>query len=340
MAVKRMVSRFGVTTALVLAVSANARASVGVPVRDIEPRGVGVGSTAAVRPLQPLDASFAPGSGRPFASSSPFNVSIPSEPRLDDNSDAMVHNLAVAGQVVAQVYQDTPPVYDADASTPRYPVTCTKPWGTCGLALQPVPIPDGAVPSPGSDHNMVVVDFDARRAYEFWQARHVNGQWTASWGYVSDIDGEGTGGAVGAGVSRLAGIIRTYEVRAGEIDHALVSAIGNACEAMFRYPATQTDGWSSASDCIPEGARIQLDPTVDVDTLPEITPAEKMVGRALQVYGTYVIDNGGAGAGMSIQFENPSGEPDPYPAVGLSDYWNMPHIPWQRLRVLATWNGG
>jgi hypothetical protein len=39
---------------------------------------------------------------------------------------------------------------------------------------------------------------------------------------------------------------------------------------------------------------------------------------------------------MAFAFESPIGEADPYPAAGFAwDYYDMPHIPWNKLRVPA-----
>ena len=240
---------------------------------------------------------------------------------------------------IANLYRYGVPIYEADASTPRYSVNCLRDWGVCGLQREPVPVPRGAVPSPGTDGAMVVVDSSTRRSFEFYKAeRRLDGGWQAAWGDMVDLDGRGTpGGAVGAGVSRLAGVVRAKEIAHGQIDHALVFSTDNACIETYRYPASKTDGRSRRPDCIPEGARIQLDPTVDVGALG-LPPAERAVARALQTYGAYAIDNGGAE--MAFIFENPEGEADPYSAVGLKgDYWAMDAIPWQSLRLLRQWDG-
>jgi hypothetical protein len=266
---------------------------------------------------------------------------------VDPNNAAMISTLAGRGYASAQVYADTPPIYNADSSTPRYTIDCTKAWGTCDLERESVPIPNQAVPSSGSDGNMVVIDWSKRKAYEFW--KYQSDHRTVSWGAVCSIDGSGTGnassdpcryGAVGAGISRLAGVIRTYEVRQGSINHALVGPTGFSCKSSYRYPAVKTDGWSTDySFCIPEGARVQLDPRVNCETLPNITSWEKMICKALQTYGWYNIDNGGVGAmGFGIQFENPAGESDPYSSIGLKDYSAIRHIPLDKLRVLKAWN--
>lgn len=156
-----------------------------------------------------------------------------------------------------------------------------------------------------------MIDWASRRGYDFWQARRADSGWMASWGTVASIDGDGRGGATGAGVHLLAGVVRAYEMRQGQIEHALTFSTDNACRGSFRYPATKTDGASSRPDCIPEGGRVQLDRSTDVDAISGITPGERAVAKALQRYGAYARDNGGAQ--VALIFENPAGEADRIP---------------------------
>jgi hypothetical protein len=258
---------------------------------------------------------------------------------LDPGSGPIIRYLASDDEGTANLYEFGVPIYHADQDTPKYDVRCTKPWGTCGLQRAPVPVPDEAAPNEGSDGVMIVIDWSTRRSYEFWQARKVGDSWVASWGDVINVDGPGyPSSAVGAGVSRLAGVVRTHELEQGHIPHALVFSTDNACEERFREPATKTDGSSGSADCIPEGARIQLDPSIDIDRIPGMTPAERAVAEALQTYGAYAIDNGGTK--MAFSFEMPTGDQDPYAAVGFDhDYYAMRHIPWDRLRLLRQWDG-
>lgn len=287
-------------------------------------------------------AAFGIGWGRPWAPATPYNQPIPANPVLDAGSQAMVAQMSRTGRATANLYDYADPVFDADAASPTYSVMCLKPWGTCDLATKPIRIPADARPTPGTDGRMIIVDWVRRESCDFWQARKTaTGGWEASWGTCAPIDGDGRGprgGATGAGINALAGVVRTYEMRQGKVDHALSLATDNSCTRVFRYPATKTDGASSRTDCIPEGARIQLDPTINVDAIPGITQGEKVVAKALQTYGAYNRDN--AGSPMAFAFESPIGESDPYPAVGFAwDYYNMPHIPWHRLRVLRQWDG-
>ena len=271
-----------------------------------------------------------------------YNVPLSADPVLDPDSSSMVSVLSRTGRAAANLYAYGDPVFEADADTPLRRVTCLMPWGTCDLSQGGVRIPTEASPTPGSDGRMIVIDHVSGQVCDFWQARRLpTDDWLASWGTCASIDGGASGpsgGATGAGINALAGVVRTYEMRQGQIEHALSFATDNSCRTVFRFPATKTDGSSSRSDCIPEGARVQLDPTINVDAIPGITPGEKAVAKALQKYGAYNRDN--AGAPMAFSFESPIGEADPYPAAGFAwDYYDMPHIPWNKLRVLRQWDG-
>jgi hypothetical protein len=92
------------------------------------------------------------------------------------------------------------------------------------------------------------------------------------------------------------------------------------------------------SDGLPEGARIQLDPSLDPDAYG-LNAGERMIFAALQRYGAYVIDCGGAGAAFS--FEDVDGNPGSvYEASGLGwDYCGLGRIPCAQMRVLRSWDG-
>jgi hypothetical protein len=290
-----------------------------------------------------VPAEFGPGAGRPFTPGSAFNLTLPASPVVDSGSAAMVSAILGKNRAYANLYDYGEPVFDADATTPTFAVNCTMAWGTCDLERRPIRIPTVARPTDGTDGRMIIIDWPARLACDFWQARKTStGGWETSWGTCASIDGDGIGvsgsGATGAGINALTGVVRTYEIRQGRIDHALSFGTNNSCQRVFRAPATKTDGASARTDCIPEGARIQLDPSINVDALPGITPGEKAVAKALQTYGAYNRDN--TGATIAFQFENPIGEADPYPAAGLAwDWYDMPHIPWTKVRVLRSWDG-
>ena len=283
---------------------------------------------------------------RPFAADSPFNVPIKTAPRLDPKSAAMVARVSRERQAYANLYAYAIPIYTATSSTPRFSISCAMEgqWGRCPLSSEPMPIPDQARPSSGTDGAIVVIEPSSNTVGEYWQAARTGAGWTASWGAVNPLSGSGWGGsATGAGASRLAGVVRVSEIRSGLIEHALVLQSDNVCTGVVRAPALKTDGNSSRSDCLPAGARLQLDPAIDLRKIKGLSPAERTVARAMQRYGGYVIDRGGAP--LSVSFERaPDARADSpgatYAAAGLRwDYYGLPRIPWSRLRVLRTWQG-
>jgi len=249
---------------------------------------------------------------RSFGATSTWNTPTPAHPVLDPGSGPITVRLARADRAYALLYEFGRPISHATAADHRVTVRCTIPWGVCDPQKRRVRIPTIARPSSGSDGVMVVIEHSARTVCDFWQMRRTAGSWTARWGTCASLDGDGSGpsgGATGAGVNGLAGVVRTDEIPA-----------------------------SHRPDCIPEGGRMRLDPSIDVAALPGITRSERAVAVALQTYAAYVRDNGAAP--MAFVFEKPTSGTDPYPAAGFRwDYDNMPHIPWLRLRVLRTWSG-
>lgn len=316
----------------------------------------GGGSTSTSSGVLPLPTTTAPlpASGatttlpaisfnRVFAATSPFNTPIGEDPVLDPRSDQIADLLGET--VVADLYQFGIAIYDVDSETVPVSVDCTRRWGRCPLETGLHRIPEYAEPAPGSDGTLVVIDWSERSTVEMWQpAQQSDGSWITSWGTTTSIDGTGVPDVFGngAGISHLAGVVRVEEIEQGLIDHALVFSTSGSCQDEYRYPATKTDGRSDRDDCIPEGARIQLDPSVDLDTL-RLTPAERAIAAALQKYGAYAVDTGGTA--MAIYFEiaadaTPSNPGSVYTAAGLTrDYFPLQAIPWADLVVLNSWDG-
>ena len=275
-----------------------------------------------------------------FSATSPWNVSIPANPALDANSTSIAGYLGGEMKAYADMYEYGTPVWESTSTDPYNSVKCTEPWGACALSQQTIPIPTAAGTSGGSDGSMVVIDTTSHVGYDFWQASRTSStSWSTSWGTSFSMEGSGTGGgATGAGVPLLAGLPRLAEMTNGRINHALGFISDNTCAGSYRFPASKTDGKSTRGDCTPEGTRIQLDPSINVDAIPGITPGEKIVAHALQTYGAYCKDSGGSK--LAFGFEDPVGKTNPYPTLGFNwDYYDMPHIPWNHLRVLNQWNG-
>jgi hypothetical protein len=285
---------------------------------------------------------------RAFSPDSPLNRPIGRNPQLDQANDAIIRGLVASGEsTVTNLYEFGFGVYNADASTPRHNVTCRMPWGPCPFEGMAVPLTADMVPPIGSDGQIAVIDWSTRTVWEMWQYEWRDGQPSASWGGYTALDGagftrppDGAGLSRGSGFAVLAGLVRIHEIEQGHIPHALEFSTSKCQQGVIRPPAHTTDGRYVGPDAIPEGARLQLDPDLDLEAIPDITPAEKTIAKALQTYGAYAVDCGGAA--MAIGFETPGpGQTDIYPGVGLAnDYFALRHIPFDRMRVLATWDSG
>ncbi len=284
---------------------------------------------------------------------------IPSNPVLATNSATWVSYLAAAGaKHVTNLYEYGVTLVPSSAitsSTPRYDVTFTEPWGSDPVGSYTVPIPLGTKVPTGSDGQIAVLDPTTGKAFGIWQAKYnsATNTWSGAWGGVTDLNGNGvdqSGSATGTNIARYAGVVTAAEFTTAlaansGINHALFIS-SNLAGSLFTGPATKSDGTNMAGVAvpIPEGTRIQLDPSLDVDAIPGLTAAEKVIAKTLQTYGAYVGDQGGAA--MAVSFElvsdatsamNPGAV---WSNAGLSwDYYDMSKIPWSKLRVLANWDG-
>ena len=244
--------------------------------------------------------------------------------------------------------------YVADADTPRVDVAfddCQDkgylPQGLTGRNGQftDVPIPRGAVPAEGTDKMMSVYAPDSDQLWEFWRIEQSpDGRWRACWGGRIDSASTSPGyfpdpfGATATGLSATGGMVSLADVRSRSIDHALSLVVPDpAGPGRFSWPAQRSDGWDPAPDAVPEGTRLRLDPSVDVDAL-DLTPVGAMIARAAQQYGFIVVDAGGA---VAVVAENGAAEAaatgrDPWDEVlgETPSYLVLEHFPWDRLQAL------
>jgi hypothetical protein len=286
----------------------------------------------------PLSAAQLP-STRLYARRSPFNKRIPRTTAFSSASDAMIGGLsrtvADEGAVLAW-RQYTVPLFLAGRRTPRSRVRFTAPWRP-RRAMVRVPIPANLVPDPSSDGHVAVIDRSTHCEYDFWQLRRGRRGWEASWGNALRATGSGVYprgySARGSGFALLAGVVMPYALRRGRIDHALLMSYPSTRAGGPVRPATESDGRTRGRSAMPEGARVQLDPSLDLDSLG-LQGYERTIARALQVYGAYVGDTGGNG--ISLYALNPASTPqNPYGTI-LPDetYPSLAGIPFERMRVL------
>ncbi len=279
---------------------------------------------------------------------------IGANPVLDANSATWVSYLsATNAQRVANLYEYSVAMVSASeitSSTPRYDVTLTQPWGSDPFGSTTVPIPAGTKIPPGSDGHLAILDPTTGTAYGIWQASYNSSTdtWSGSWGGMTDLNGDGideTGSATAAAIARYAGVVTADEFAAAVaantgLNHALAFSTDLAGPD-FVYPAIKSDGqnWAGVVTPIPEGYRIQLDPSLDIDAIPGITAGEKVIAKTLQTYGAYVVDQGGARMAFAFELVDDATSSSPgsvWTSAGLAwDYYDMNKIPWSSLRVLA-----
>ncbi|MDF3057258.1 MAG: hypothetical protein K0R17_1473 [Rariglobus sp.] len=228
------------------------------------------------------------------------------------------------------LHQWTIPIYEVNAGTPRRRVHRRMAPHVGGIMVRStpylfpghpvghgrdfaadaasglIPLPEYARPDPEGDSHIALVDWENGWIWDMWAARvRPDGEWECNSGMKYPAKGSGVfdraefavsngesihpyGPARAAGVPILAGTIMHDEITSGCIDHKLSFATqSSALQRFVHPPACWTDGgWP---DGLPEGAIVQLDPALDLEKL-RLSPAAKIVARALQRYGAVNVD--------------------------------------------------
>jgi hypothetical protein len=279
---------------------------------------------------------------RPYDPNSFWNQLIPADPAIDANSVAMVSASLVSYAGTANFTNSDEwgeAVALANPVSQSYAIGCTT--YDCGTPVS-FRIPSYAKPTTGADHHLVVLDPGTNRELDMFMASYdpSTDSWTAGSRYVTALSGSGAlcaagqscMSAVAAGFAAYGGVVRPEDIAQGHIDHALFFTTPHTRAGYVACPATHTDGQSDDPAAIPLGARIQLDPSFDVDG--QAWPAwEKVVAHALQRYGAYLGDTGGSVALMAessldrgYNAWSLAGVPNGAPALA--------NLPWQSFRVL------
>jgi len=273
-----------------------------------------------------------------YAAKSPFNQPIPADAVIDPRSDAYVASLAEAGRgqgLFVALRRWTVPVYYARASTPRINVRLTASWRVADWMLR-VPIPRDAAPDPAGDGHLTILDGANGCEFDLYEAQRQNGVWVAGWANSIRLASKGVYpfglSARGSGFASLAGVIWPKELRDRTIRHALLFSYPYTSSRGAVAPATETDGQGSSPDALPEGARLQLDPSLDLRKLG-LSSAALTIGRALQRYGMYLGDTGGGVSLYAVNGQSYAG--NPYKGFfGAGAYGELDKIPLDRFRVI------
>jgi hypothetical protein len=287
------------------------------------------------------------GPWRPYSDDSVWNTKIPENAALHPNSEQMIEWLknapyADGGHFGINIYGWSVPVYNAYADTLR--VTIYDYWGN--VYHTNVPMPTDAQADPMQDRCMFIIDWDNEVEWDFWDVTYnvkLANRWVAGACIPYDLYGSGVypngvWGSGGSGSAGLAGLIRPEEIEAGIIPHALKFACCYPKQGWKVYPpASTTDGKSTDQYAIPEGARLQLDPSINVDAIPGLSRAGKIIAKCMQEYGMILCDCAG---GLPFLAESPLGrKEDPWPALSFNDNSAKPIPPNFRVIDYAVFGG-
>jgi hypothetical protein len=298
--------------------------------------------------------------GQLFAPSSVWNQRLPINPPLDSES-----NLLIAG-LVAEVERERaaaigPWIGTSAGSTPLYRVASSQPpvrvrlsrgnehgRRTLQRAFSSVPIPRDAKPAPGLDGHLTVWQPSTDKLWELFHATHRNDGWHADWGGAIRNVSENRGyytrsawpgaarnwGATASSLPIVGGTILLDDIRKGRISHALAINLPAPRAGVFAWPAQRTDG-TGPPTALPEGARLRLDPSVNVAELG-LPKLGRMIALAAQRYGIVVRDQ--THHGISFFGEVPSQKSArTYRKLfdGRTPGQILTNFPWDRLQVLA-----
>lgn len=263
--------------------------------------------SAASGATQPATTASRPVSGaRPFQPTGYWNSRLGHAPR-DSHSAAWIRDAqAHSGNHLKLVLGDWGmPVYRAKASDPLVRLHN-------GGHTVSVHIPRRARPMTGNDAALTVIDRSTNQVVGLFGAHVSGGKWsiTGLSRYNYQTNGVARGLPTGSranfghrGIPASVPVITRKEIKRGAIRHRLevywwqtASKTPQGKSAYF----PMTGGESGKNGVVPEGAVIRIKPSVNLDSL-HLSPAAKVIARALQRYGAVVGDNAGSGNSIKVQ---------------------------------------
>ncbi|MFL5686448.1 MAG: hypothetical protein ACJ77D_10385 [Chloroflexota bacterium] len=161
-----------------------------------------------------------------------------------------------------------------------------------GYPIPANPLIEGGAGATG-DRHILMVDKDACRLYELFNARPQGNGWRAGSGATWDLRSnalrpDGWTSADAAGLPILPGLVRYDEVAAGAIRHAVRFTTPDTRSAHI-YPARHDASDSSSLSLPSMGLRVRLKASVD---LSGYSPQARTIAEALKRYGMILADNG------------------------------------------------
>jgi hypothetical protein len=277
---------------------------------------------AVVALAVPATATAAP-IFRAFSPTSPWNVpaapdSIGSSNPFAGQFTSYSSQLGISGLPGDAAYAS--PVFFASPGDPTTAkVDLTTDWSpTHDLKWDrnPIPIPPGAYPAPGSDGHMTIVSADGTKDWEFWRCTKVSPSGITTAVIVQwDLTGPGysrsgdENSARGSGTPLISTTLRAEEALSG-ISHALGITVPSVSHDYVFPVASHSDG-DGGGGAIKYGMRFVLRPDYPVPGNASIGVRNIIAG--LKTYGAYVIDQG-----ASFELDADSTHPGLWAQTGLN----------------------
>ncbi len=303
-----------------------------------------------------------PGTWRPFSKLSPWNSPISRNARKHPDSDIIIKYAASNADHIRFARSYLIPLWVVNSDNLPSSKVNSKygfDWwdqNRDGWIDIGVPIKSGMWAEPTSDGHISIIDPFKQIAWEMsrfhWRK---DGTPASSTFNIWDITGSGVGdssegrrwrarGGRGSGFPNIAGLIRPEEIISGEIRHAMVFTFRKNRKAdngskIFLPPACRSDGKYPGRRYPIEGMRFQLNPSLDENDFDDwgLDANGKVVARALQKYGMFLGDNGGA---MAVQVQLLAATPEEnytlWESLFPGLYKNIKRIPTDQFRVIYT----
>lgn len=254
-----------------------------------------------------------------FSDDSYWNQPLEANPAIHENNERFIELLITRckNRFWLNLGEYSIPVYKATKEAPLVKVEQRTEWdGGTGTNfrmhkdfINPLPLPSGVLPAPGSDGHIVLVDYEQDMVWDMWGARYrddgvletcsgINYSMSGSGCFPLDAFDAKPGDSIhyhgpcrAAGTPLIAGLIMQHEIENGAIEHKIACATEiNMLQRCVYPPALWTDG--QKPEGLAEGMIIQLDPELNLDRF-HLSHGAMVVARALQKYGAVNVDGAG-----------------------------------------------
>jgi len=315
-----------------------------------------------------------PGTWRPFSGNSPWNTPIAANAKTHPDSDKIMATVLTQAKNLRLANAYAIPVWIINSDNmPKVKVHSMRIFETWDKdhdhwADDHLPMRQDMWGEPTEDGHICIIDPFKKLAWEMSSFKGLTPKYLqavekgdkpeplCTTYNVWDLTGSGQGdphfkgwhwqtsGGRGSGFPIIAGLIRPEELKAGHIRHALVFTFNKNARAddggqIFLPPAVRSDGRFKGEQYPIEGMRFQLNPKITRKDFVTwgLTREGQVLAKALQEYGMFLGDNGGAMA-LQIQLlgstekENRKKWDELFPGF----YRTVMKIPVQHLRIVYT----